>query len=81
MLLNSREQVEDIFLKLDSTFREIFAQPGSTLESNAEMYCDSTTDMDRLNPPGTGGIVRPVNQTSVCPWPAGCGCPGTPYQS
>ena len=79
MVLNSKEQVKDTFLKLDSAFGEIFGEPSSTPNPNPGEVRDYTTDMDRLNPPGTTGKGTPVNHTSVCPWPSGCGCFGTTY--
>jgi len=78
MMLNSKEQVEDTFLKINSAFSKIFGKPGSTPNYNPGDIRDYTTNMDQLNPPGTAGIVTPVSHTSVCPWPSGCGCIGTP---
>ena len=79
MVLNSKEQVEDTFLKLDSAFGEIFGEPSSMPNRNPGEVRDYTTDMDRLNPPSTAGKGTPVNHTSVCPWPSSCGCFGTIY--
>jgi hypothetical protein len=79
MLLNPKEQVNDTFLKLNSSFGEIFGKPSITPNNNSGDVSDYKTDMDRLNLPGTSGIVTPVNHTSVCPWPSVCGCIGMPY--
>jgi hypothetical protein len=79
MLSNSKEQVDDIFLKLNSAFSDLFGKPSGIQKSNSGDVRDYTTDMDRINLPCTAEIVSPVNHTSVCPWPSGCGCIGTPY--